>query len=119
MKKEDLKVFKERLLAMRARLRGQYDSMAESALLAGCSGAAADGSGTVLGDGEAYEREFAFDLIANEENLLDQIEAALERIEEGTYGTCLDCNCKISKSRLNAIPYAALCIKCASERERV
>ena len=41
------------------------------------------------------------------------IETSLERIEEGTYGQCEECGVKIPKSRLNAIPYATLCVRCA------
>jgi len=50
---------------------------------------------------------------------LEQIEAALERIEENTFGQCEECGAKIPKTRLNAIPYVALCVKCASNNERV
>ena len=49
---------------------------------------------------------------------LEKIEASLERIEEGTYGTCEECGVKIPKTRLNAIPYATLCVKCASQQEQ-
>jgi RNA polymerase-binding protein DksA len=49
----------------------------------------------------------------NEEHLLEEVEAALERIEQGTYGTCLNCGRKIARERLEAIPYTPLCIDCA------
>lgn len=42
-----------------------------------------------------------------------QIKSALTRIELGTYGTCVNCGEEISEARLNAVPYAARCIKCA------
>ena len=45
-------------------------------------------------------------------------EAAIEKIEDGVFGECEDCGGQISKARLNAIPYAALCIKCAQKMER-
>jgi DnaK suppressor protein len=54
----------------------------------------------------------------NEEETLDAIELALERIEEGVYGQCEECEVKIPKARLNAIPYAALCVKCAALQQR-
>ena len=49
---------------------------------------------------------------------LDAIEAALERIEDRTYGDCEECGKPIKKTRLKAIPYTPLCINCASEREQ-
>jgi hypothetical protein len=48
---------------------------------------------------------------------LDQIEAAIERIEDGSYGRCEECGEEIPKSRLEAIPYAAECVRCASQEE--
>lgn len=42
-----------------------------------------------------------------------QIKSALTRIELGTYGTCVNCGDTISEARLNAVPYAARCMKCA------
>jgi len=64
-----------------------------------------------------FDQEFTLSLLGGEEDALDQIEAAIERIEDGSYGQCNTCGVKISKSRLEAIPYAAHCIKCASQKE--
>jgi DnaK suppressor protein len=52
----------------------------------------------------------------NEEHLLEDVEAALERIEQGTYGTCQNCGREISRERLEAIPYTPLCIECAQRQ---
>ncbi len=65
-----------------------------------------------------YEQEFTLSLMQNEEDTLETIELALERIEDGVYGLCEECDGVISKTRLNAIPYAALCIRCAQKLER-
>ena len=51
-------------------------------------------------------------------NRLKQIESALSRIEQGKYGICLKCGKKIPKERLDALPYAVLCIACKTEDER-
>jgi len=67
---------------------------------------------------ENYDQEFTLSLIENEQETLDQIYAALARIEAGTFGTCEDCAQPIAKPRLQAIPYARLCIDCAREREK-
>jgi len=47
----------------------------------------------------------------------EQIEAALERLEDSSYGICVACGSKIPKARLNAIPYTPNCVRCASELE--
>lgn len=49
----------------------------------------------------------------NAEHLLEEVEAALERIERGTFGTCQNCGREIGRERLDAIPYTPLCIECA------
>ena len=48
---------------------------------------------------------------------LDQIEAAIQRTEDGSFGRCEECGVKIPKPRLEALPDAAQCIRCASQRE--
>jgi DnaK suppressor protein len=67
---------------------------------------------------DAFEQEFTLSLMKNEEETLGRIEASLERIEDGTYGSCEECGAKIPKARLGAIPYVALCVKCASQSEQ-
>ena len=69
-----------------------------------------------LGSGN-FDQEFTLSLLGSENDTLDQIEAAIERIEDGSYGQCEECGGKIPKPRLEAIPYAALCVCCASQQE--
>jgi RNA polymerase-binding transcription factor DksA len=52
-------------------------------------------------------------VLHTERDILDQINAALARLEEGTFGRCLHCGAAISEQRLNALPYVALCARCA------
>jgi DnaK suppressor protein len=65
-----------------------------------------------------FEQEFTLSLLANEEDRLGMIETALQRIEEGEYGQCEQCEGIITKMRLNAIPYTPVCIKCAESRDQ-
>ncbi|MGE0757364.1 MAG: TraR/DksA family transcriptional regulator [Pirellulaceae bacterium] len=122
MKKTEMKVFKQRLLEMRARLRGDVTAMAEAALSKTRSEASGDLSSMPLHMADVgsdnFEQEFTLSLLQSEEATLEQIEIALERIEEGVYGSCAECESKIAKARLNALPYTPFCIKCASKLER-
>ncbi len=122
MKKPEMKVYKERLLLLRARLRGDVDQMAETALKKDRTDRGGNLSSMPIHmadlGSDNFEQEFTLSLMANEEETLEQIELALERIEEGTYGTCDDCECKIPKARLNAIPFARSCVKCAESKGR-
>jgi DnaK suppressor protein len=122
MKKAELKVYKERLLALRARLRGDVSAMANSALRKTRLESSGDLSSMPIHMAELgsdnFEQEFTLSLMETEEGTLEAIEAALERIEECEYGSCADCGSTIPKTRLNAIPYTSLCIKCAEASER-
>jgi len=64
-----------------------------------------------------FEQEFTLSLMETEEDTLGLIDAALSRIEGGTYGRCTQCDGTIPKARLTAIPYTPVCIKCAEARE--
>ena len=67
---------------------------------------------------ETYDRELDYTLEENSEHVLGEIDAALKRIDEGTYGTCTNCGKPIPEERLEARPWATLCIGCKRERER-
>jgi DnaK suppressor protein len=65
----------------------------------------------------AAEREFASRGLERESTMLRNVHAALERIADGTYGTCLECEEEISLKRLNAMPWATLCIGCQEQAD--
>ena len=64
-----------------------------------------------------FDREMASTLEENSEHVLSAIDGALRRIEEGTYGRCTSCGRQIPEERLEARPYATLCIECQRQRE--
>lgn len=66
---------------------------------------------------ELYTQEFNYSLSENDRNQLAQIDAALERMEDGDYGLCEECGEAISDNRLKAIPWAILCIDCQEKKE--
>ena len=66
----------------------------------------------------ASERELAFALDEHETAHLAAVEAALARIEAGTYGECTDCGAHITAARLHATPEAARCVHCQEKAEQ-
>lgn len=70
-----------------------------------------------LGSGN-FDQELTLSLLGDEQDALDQIDEALKRIEDGSFGQCEQCGTKIPNSRLEAIPYAAQCVHCASQQEK-
>ncbi|MFO0742125.1 MAG: TraR/DksA C4-type zinc finger protein [Labilithrix sp.] len=65
-----------------------------------------------------YLQSFTFRLRGREKVFLDKIEKALRKIEEGTFGTCEECQEEISIKRLEARPETTLCIRCKEDQER-
>ncbi|MCK9572088.1 MAG: TraR/DksA family transcriptional regulator [Candidatus Omnitrophica bacterium] len=65
-----------------------------------------------------YDREFSLDLASGERKSLYELEDALKRIEEGSFGFCDQCKRPISKLRLKALPSARLCVKCQESLEK-
>ena len=67
---------------------------------------------------ETLDREIDYTLEENSEHVLAAIDAALARIEDGTYGICVNCGAQIPEERLEARPWAPLCIDCKRREER-
>ena len=66
---------------------------------------------------DTYDRELDYTLEENSEHVLSEIDGALRRIADGTYGKCTNCGRQIPEERLEARPYATLCIDCQRQRE--
>jgi DnaK suppressor protein len=113
MKKADMKVYRERLIQLRARLRGDVSAMASTALDGNNENTMPIHMADVGSDN--FEQEFTLSLMENDGETIEMIEGALERIEAATYGRCVECEGVIPKTRLNAIPYTPFCVKCASQ----
>ena len=115
MKKSDLDGYRSLLTQLRARLRGDVQALAETALHE-ANGSTMPIHMAELGS-EAFEQEFTLSLMATEGDTIEAIDEALGRITDGTYGKCVECDGVIPKTRLNAIPYASMCVRCAEKTE--
>ena len=116
MKAGDLAEFKKLLLERRQMLAGDVTRMEDEALRKSRQNASGDLSSMPYHMADIgtdnYEQEFTLGLIENNEKILQEIDEALERIKNGTFGTCTHCSALVSKARLRAIPWAAYCIEC-------
>lgn len=113
--------FRDRLTKMRARLRGDVDAMTDAALNKNSLDASNDNSTMPIHMADVgsdnYEQEQTLSFMQSESGILRRVEDALAKIKEGTYGICEMCECQIPKVRLQAIPYAAYCVRCAEQLE--
>jgi RNA polymerase-binding transcription factor DksA len=69
-------------------------------------------------EGVTLEESRALDLEREERQRLSDVEAALERLATGTYGTCSECGSPIGEGRLRVVPWATNCWRCAMRRPR-
>ena len=116
----DVDRFRRALESERDRLRHALQAVHHDGSLLDESGDLAIGSGDHIADSatETYMRELDNGLEENAEHLLAEIDAALGRIDDGTYGLCVNCGKPIGEERLEAIPYATLCIDDKRAQER-
>lgn len=118
MGSDDFSAYRDKLLLLRARLLGDLTQIEE--LTIRCNRAESGELSTApshMADcgSDNSEQEITLHLMENTAETLESIDAALERIDEGTYNICEICGVKIPKKRLQAIPYATMCIKCADK----
>ena len=66
---------------------------------------------------DMYDREFNLGLASNEREIIYKIDLALKRIQDKSYGLCVECEKPIAVARLKAIPYAETCLKCQEKIE--
>jgi DnaK suppressor protein len=118
MTNSDLNRNLNKLLALRAELLGDMTKMENDSLKDHAKTVSIPTDKEELGSDNA-DQELTLTLLGSDENILDQVEAAIHRIEDGGYGWCEKCGEEIPKSRLNAIPYAVECVQCAAEQEEV
>jgi DnaK suppressor protein len=103
------------LLAKREEVMQLY----ELDVRAGLKGGSSDGNEDIVDlANSAYNRELSFAISDNERELLEQIDAALARMDAGRFGACLSCGAQIASLRLRAIPWARYCIDCQELEER-
>ena len=121
LKSEELEAFRQVLIGLRARLRGDLDQMTDEALRRHQPDSSGNLSNVPLHMAdvgtENYDQEFTLGLIENEQGTLEQVYEALDRIHAGTFGRCQECGEPIAKPRLQALPYTRHCIQCARELE--
>lgn len=106
------KEFRDILLSLRERLTGQIAALKDDSLQR------FDAANTEEDGTDAFERQFALNLVSSEQDSLFEIEEALHRLDEGTYGVCLQCRKLIEGPRLKALPFVKMCVKCQSANEK-
>jgi len=116
---EELRSLRKLLLARRAELLDSYSTLEDEARRKGNEAgelAAVRHHPADLGS-DAFEQTLSLALLENESTALREIDLAVRRMDEGTYGACEECGTEIGKPRLRALPRATLCRACKSLEE--
>jgi len=120
--KKELETFKKLILKRKDELMDALKHSLEDTLKKSPREAAGDISGYAFHMADlatdTYDREFSLDLASNERKLIYEIDEALKKIQEGQFVICEQCKSSISKTRLKAIPYTRLCLKCQEAQEK-
>jgi DnaK suppressor protein len=117
MNKADQRRYRRQLTEMRERLRSAISRRAESIVADVSPPGEISSQPTHIADRDAEGLHTDITLAETQASLLDDVESALERLEKGEYGRCESCGEEISAARIDALPYARLCIRCAEARE--
>ena len=121
LKNDELESFRKVLLGLRSRLRGDLDQMTDEALRRDQPDSSGNLSNVPLHMAdigtENYDQEFTLGLIESEQGTLELVNEALDRIDHGKFGRCVECGEPITKPRLQALPYTRHCIQCARDLE--
>lgn len=119
--KKELAQFKKIILKIKEEILEDIKHISEDTLKKSQKDASGDISGYAyhMADvaTDTYDREFSLGLASNGQKLLYELDDALKKIEEGTFGICEECKSIITKTRLKAVPYARLCVKCQEKNE--
>jgi DnaK suppressor protein len=121
MTQAELDHFRQALLALGNSIQSNFSALQQEALRD--TGGAASGNLSNaplhLADlaTDNFQQEVNLSLLETEEQRLEEISAALTRIENGSYGRCEECQRPIGRERLEALPYTRLCVDCARRQE--
>jgi DnaK suppressor protein len=128
LKKPELTEFKQMLLSIQSRLRGDVQRLTDEALVRNDGGGDSKSPTHIAELGtQTYEQDFSLRVVESDQEVLEEIQAALRRIDDGTFGACERCveegktfaKAVIPKMRLKAIPYARNCVACERKREEL
>ena len=119
--KGQMKTFRQLLITVRQKLAEEIKTIAREA-----STTPRDASGDLsaytvhMADmaADTYDRELSMNLVSSEQEMLYQIDDALKRLDDGSFGVCQQCSQPIAMSRLKAVPYASMCITCQRTKEQ-
>ena len=122
MDAQKISEMRHQLLALREKIVGEVTALQKGTLSQSLKDQSGDLSGYAIHLADlasvSYDREFALSLASREQSALNDVDAALAKIDSGEYGNCEQCDHPIDEARLDAVPYAKLCLLCKERQEK-
>jgi len=121
MTKAERERYRSRLKELARRMNGDVDTLREEAMQSqGEASGNLSNAPMHLADlgTETFQQELSLSLLEGKTGLLTDVSDALQRLDDGTFGVCENCQQPISKERLDTLPYTRHCIACASRLDR-
>lgn len=115
MDRNDLEYFKQKLMAKKRELA---NSVQKSETYGREAESEEESKDLVDRASSSYTKEFMFNRSNSDRQFLMQVNAALQRIDNEEYGICSNCEEEVERKRLEAVPWAILCLKCQEKNER-
>lgn len=112
---EQTEKYRDRLRDTRDRLLGEVEKVVESIRGELNSGSNLSKVPVHLADDAPEQLDADIDVVETERDMLEEIQAALHRIDDGTFGRCVDCGAAIPEERLQVIPHTPYCVPCANK----
>lgn len=113
---KDLESYKELLMQLRGEMSGDIKSLEADAFSTDGDRLSVDNPADI--GSESFAQEFSLELLQRDEATLVEIDEALERMRQGTFGLCEACEEPIPKVRLSAMPQTRFCVDCQRKAER-
>lgn len=122
MEERKLDTLRRQLLSLQESMQGEVASLQRDSLSQSPREQSGDLSGYSIhladAASDSYDREFTISLASREQQVLNDVNAALAKISAGEYGICELCEHPIDETRLAAVPYARLCLQCKDRQEK-
>lgn len=121
MSEKDLQKYKEKLLNLKEQVSDEIKHLSEDTLMKSQKELSGDMSGYGLHMADVasdnFERDFSLERVSDGRNVIIEINEALRRVDEGTFGKCSMCKGPINKQRLEALPHSRFCKRCKEKHE--
>ncbi|SRR6056297_164385 len=111
----ELEQYRLQLRSMRDRLNGDIDKLVDSVRAELDPASNLSSVPVHMGDIAPEQIDADIDVIETERGMMGEIQAALKRIDDGSFGVCVDCGQPIARERIDLIPYTPYCVNCAKK----